>query len=679
KQIQLKRRISADSVRVFSDKNKDNGTDKKTKETEHIDTDPKSDKTININRCLKWSYELSNSEWQNSSCSLTLLKRKYSVLKILFRKDPVIVLQQLNPINLNEIQETYSFMASKSTLSKERRDHLVDPRVVSMSKTLMSNARGKVGVDKVFSKNKTKPFKQSKSTKSHTMAKSKHDLSFKLKLKEASKPKPKTKTMGKDGFRDKEEKSSSKYKSVNAKGRNDSMTETQTTLNVDMNEIKIHHDRAKSDLRNPTTEVDSIANPRKDLSKKLESSNPLHLDASNSPPGSPGPPHLEREYMRNTYDGYSDTEMEILKMNDFEIEICRDDSNEAMPEVLDMRIGSKDPAETTEQGLNMSIAKGNLSDQVSTDKAYPEIQASTHPFTNSKHGERLEVDTTSVADTITNLSPSTIVIQNVCSLNQVYNKSTDVVLNENNDYNQRILEMLEGEIFDTCLTDPLPLDLVKSTKLTETSYDSDATDIYSEESDDILELNDDTKSKDSSEMSPRLKALKSTKHSSDREFSTQKNYSRKKTVENITDNQGSICKKTISCSDSSHLTHDSVNDQCKDALANDVFGSEFPSCTQVKNTNSLSVGDQTTEQRARSAARHAYALDFKKKQEENNGLCITDSKSSSVGQSGVGVSQSEASLKESDISEGPNDFVQDNDESDGCGLIISEVEVELET
>ena len=653
KQILLKRRISADTSKGFSDNNKDNDTDKKKSNTEVAEVDPKADKTININRCLKWTYVLSNSEWLNCSCSLKLLKRKYSVLKILFKKDPVIVLQQLNPNKLDEIKQIDSYMASRSTLSKtnEKKDHLVDPRVVSLSKTLMSNARGKVGVDKVFSKNKTKPFKQSKSKQSHTMAKSKHDLSFKLKLKEASKPKPKTKTIGTDGCQYNEEKGSSRYKLTNAKEGNEMMIERQTLLNVDMRQ----HDEAKSSLRNPDNKVNSITK----LSEKVGSPKSLYLDVPNSPPGSPGPPHLEREFTRNNNDDYSDAEMEILKMNDFEIEICRDDPNEAMPEVLDMRIGVKGSAETTEQVHNMSTAKGNLSMQVTTEKAYPDSQKCLHPFVNSQHGERLEVDTSSVANTTSSYSPSTIVIQNVCSLNQVYNKSTDVVLNENNDYNQRILEMLEGEIFDTCLTDPLPLDLVKSTQLPETSYDSDATDIYSEESDDILEFSDDTKYKDCKEMSPRLKALKSTKHTalpSNGDLSTHNNYSKNNDIGDITGSFDSICKKTLPCSDSSHLTHDSISET--------VFSSTSPSYMQVKCKTS-SVGDQKSKQRARSAASHAYTLDFKRKQEENHNVW--------------GNSQSETDVRQSDVRKRPGDVVQDNDESDGCGLVISEVEVELGT
>lgn len=699
-QVQLKRSLSTDSAKSIHDKLVDNENRKEKPETAvaensvasnlgptddgeinsvsdkpgcvscsiqgnlddlTVETAFKANQTINIDRCLKWKYELSNSEWLDCSNAFKLLKRKYPVLKILFKKYPVIVLEQLSSTKSSTLQRSFSCMASRFPSSdvNDNKDNLVDPRVVSLSKTLMSNAKGKLGIDKVFSKNKIKPFKESKSVVSHTMAKSKHDLSFKLRLKEACKPKPKI--MEKSKCRVEKEKACSNYKPADDKEKNDLMSERQRTIKSDVNKVEIQCVSENLNLRNPENKTDKNFNTREDLYENLNRSTQVYPNVSQqseSVPGSPGPPHLEREYMRSFDEGYSDTEMEILKMNDFEIEICRDEDNE-MPEVLDMRTGIRDSVSQSDaqNGLQSSLHK------VSGGKLEINIDTNCGPIINSSH------------------SPSSIVIQNVCSLNQVYNKSDELVLNENDIFsNEKILEMLEGDIFDTRVTDSVPLDLVKLAKQPETmdTSDSDETFIYSDASDDVPEFDSKAQehraNRDSSVMSPRLKAMKSTKNkipfsggglssSNDCTDTTDRN--------DKIDNLSSVCKQDTLTVASSQRRDEHALNFYKVNLTEEMLSSENAQPTQTLNEKGLSDGKKTKRQRAKSAAQYPLTLDFKRKTKEKNKNPISNH--DNLDQSDIGALKVDENALQSDTGSKEDE----TEESDSCGLVISEVEIEM--
>ena len=123
-----------------------------------------SGKTLNFqNRC----YRLQSSQWNaGERCALRLLKRKYLSVRTLFHKEPVIYLEQLN-INgtVKMIGENFEVIsmweaetdttvcsddveANREVSSEEA--SLVDPRVMSLSRTLESGHNGKIGVEKTF-------------------------------------------------------------------------------------------------------------------------------------------------------------------------------------------------------------------------------------------------------------------------------------------------------------------------------------------------------------------------------------------------------------------------------------------------------------------------------------------------------------------------------------------------
>ena len=543
----------------------------------------KPQRTINIDRCLQWTYKLSKYAWLNYNNSLTLLKRKYPVLKILFKRDAVIILEKLNPINLEEIQRNYLYMASSSSSSKvnDSTDHFVDPKVVSMSKTLMSNAKGKVGTEKVFSKTKFKSFKQSKNKTSHTVAKSKHDLNFKLKLKEACKPKPKTMQKNSLIF------NVNKCEVINKELVSEESVFSRNTENDD------------------NVKQDSSDKEFKDVAKQLCTG---VYDQSRSSAGSPEPPHLEKEYMGHIGDGYRDTEMEILKMNDFEIEICRDDisESEGLNEVLDMRTGIRHldipfkmnqpsashlPCERGEAQTEVDSESVHLVSEKSNDNMINKLSTRREPHIqgeneypaqpgNIQYGSlEVEVNKDTESDVNSSLSPSPIVIKNVCSLNQAYNKISEIIHNETNVYNQRILEMLDGEIFDTHAADPKPLDLAKSVKQSEGhfTYDSDETFIYSDASDGTPDVEDEAHlmGSGSNELSPRMKALQSTKHVvtvSDQESPSHDSCSEtsSKSGQKVTAS-GNVCKNAALSSLPSHKINENGSVENKDKLMDAAF------------------------------------------------------------------------------------------------------------
>ena len=588
------------------------------------------EQTINIDRCLNWAYQLSNTEWTDFFNNLSLLKSKYPVLKILFKRNPGIHLVDLKYKWIDERKR--NSMASRKVLKDkkeiekqvlkqkidsekvlkhktetekhvlkekagsekhvlkektegefkkvlkdktgsekkvlknktgsekqvlkdktESKSNLVDPRVVPWSRSLISNGTGRKGIEKIFKKNKSKTFEQFANRTSQTVSRSRHNVDFKQRLKEACKPKPKKMDKlgqacesAKSAFfqrKDHSVKSLKEYYSVKQTG-------ISSNINSDSTDRSNYRRGGNSDIaQNRQSEAyrnESSQHCSTPGSPRTSPGSP----GSQTPIGSPGPPHLEKEMVRNMDDCYGNSEMEILKMNDFEIEICRDDMDESMPEVLDMRIGVRESNDTKMKGDSNQDHNDNTSlPQLTVEKP---IDNSYH--TNPKEGEEktytydsnnvdsyisryshlaenleLNVDDVSAVDVNAFPSPSNLVIQNVCSLNQEYNKSTDFSHSEPNIYNQRILEMLDGEIFDTNMFDAAPLDLVKTTKQTKGSEetdvstkraaalytsDSDETMVYSDASEENLELSTESETLDkNSQMSPRLKALKSTKNS----------------------------------------------------------------------------------------------------------------------------------------------------------------------
>ena len=497
----------------------------------------KGDQTINIDRCLNWAYQLSNTEWQDLFNSLSLLKSKYPVLKILFKRNPVIHLVDLKKKKLDE--EKRNSMASKQVLKDKKgsKSNLVDPRVVPWSISLINNGTGRTGIDKIFKKNKNKTLKQFTNKMSHSVSKSRHDLDFKQRLKEACRPKPKKmEKAGQSGEKIKSASFQMKEPSVKSLKEYYSVKETANTSKVNSD---------SSNRGNDWTVNNGSTNHRQTESYPDISSQHCSSPGSPATPvGSPGPPHLEKELVRNMDDCYGNSEMEILKMNDFEIEICRDDVDESMPEVLDMRIGVRESSDTQRANdsyqdnyPNASLPRlieekpTGTSYGTKTNEGVERTYVGSYISRYSHLTESLEVnvDEVSAADVNSFPSPSNLVIQSVCSLNQEYNESTDFSHNEPNIYNQRILEMLDGEIFDTNVLDATPLDLVKTTKQTQDSVntelspkqtnaqctsDSDETMVYSDASEENLELDNESETiSKSSQMSPRLKALKSTKNS----------------------------------------------------------------------------------------------------------------------------------------------------------------------
>ena len=602
----------------------------------------KTHRTINIDRCLNWAYQLSNTEWQDLSNSLLLLKSKYPVLKILFKRNPVIHLVDLKRKKPNELQR--NSMASKRVLKdkKERKSNLVDPRVVPWSRSLIDNWNETTGIDKIFKKTKSKPFKQFTNLTSHSVAKSRHDVNFKQRLKEACKPKPKK--MEKAGPSSEKSKAMSFHRkcinAVNVKKGNQGQS-----YNYSVKQTAVTS-QANSDNRNSNCYNERKANiecPKQDRRRGLypdASSQPCSSPGSpRSPIGSPGPPHLEKEFVRNMDDCYGDNEMEILKMNDFEIEICRDDIDESMPEVLDMRIRVKESSDTkrmndSDQDIYRNSSLPHLIQEKPTGSSYstkayegeemtdscnvPDVGSYISRYSHLTENLEVNVDEVSAADVNSYPSPSNLVIQNVCSLNQDYNKATDFSLNEPNIYNQRILEMLDGEIFDTNVADSKPLDLVKTTKQTHSSgdtevlpkqtlahytSDSDETMVYSDASEEVLEFDNDSQTcGKSNEMSPRLKALKSTKNRISVFVEDSNN--------NDSDSSGSVDGDDDFLSEPSH-NESQVIEYFEDKQDNEVFNDEI-----VSNTNETSYSIE--KQYSKSAAEFALALDFKKKRNIGN-------------------------------------------------------------
>ncbi|XP_045171426.2 uncharacterized protein LOC123533706 [Mercenaria mercenaria] len=199
--------------------------------------------------CLRRHYRLKSSNWNCSSRSaLWQLRRKYNSINLLFEREPIVCLTRLKledtcltpdisagetegasdcrsglvtgnsvvksetvtftdkteikrpmqdslkvSIKFEQDSEVYNqvFNARQKEVKTETKD-LVDPRVMSLSKTLQSTNNGKVGLEKIFKNCYSKPGKSKKkeNSKSHGRSvkkKVKPDWSkWKEKLKEAS-------------------------------------------------------------------------------------------------------------------------------------------------------------------------------------------------------------------------------------------------------------------------------------------------------------------------------------------------------------------------------------------------------------------------------------------------------------------------------------------------------------
>lgn len=144
----------------------------------HLATEPL------INHCLQRHYRLKTSNWSCSSkTALRLLKKKYNSLKLVFYKEVVLCLDRLNEASTVSLltgschsssegmEETKEICTSTDnvqetvTVPKDTEEadsvngfynSLVDPRVMSLSKTLQSNRIGKVGEEKIFRSGKSK-------------------------------------------------------------------------------------------------------------------------------------------------------------------------------------------------------------------------------------------------------------------------------------------------------------------------------------------------------------------------------------------------------------------------------------------------------------------------------------------------------------------------------------------
>ena len=182
--------------------------------------------------CRRRYYRLKQANWNCSSRgALHLLKRKYNSIKLLFDREPTICLERLNlkephvqsiiktcndgsdikseSIKINSPwtgkvkAESETLMVGSKVQKSLTQEHgfngtsenenLVDPRVMSLSRTLQSTNSGKVGLEKIFKNYSSKPFKSKKkesNSKSHSNSvkkKAKPDWSkWKEKLKEAS-------------------------------------------------------------------------------------------------------------------------------------------------------------------------------------------------------------------------------------------------------------------------------------------------------------------------------------------------------------------------------------------------------------------------------------------------------------------------------------------------------------
>ena len=461
--------------------------------------DSTSHRSINIDRCLRWTFRLSEFAWSNHSNNLKLLKRKYPVLNVLFKKDPVINLKRLNVTNVKEIQRNCVHMESSFMTSdiNSVTKYLVDPKVVSLSKTLLFNVKKKSAADNISNKSKFKQIKHSKPEAWHRTPKSKHNLNFKLKLKEACKPKSKL-----------TDKKRLQYTMEQEHVKLGGVHKGALTCNENVCKEK----SKDSDLENRKTVETKATFDIKDKEYGLleYESKQLQTDVVVSSPGSPGPPHLEKEYMRDADEGSSDTEMEILQMNDFEIEICID-KNDGLHEVLDMRTGVKhskgisETVQTSAAEVRSEIGANKINDNISRDKLDLENVENISLKANSVELVD-EKDTATDTDRSSCQSPSPIIIKDVCSLNESYN-----VHNDPSVFNQRILKMLDGDIFESPVADAKPLDLAKPLKISEDqyAYESDETFIYSDLNNSSPELCDEACY--SKELSPRIKALQKTK------------------------------------------------------------------------------------------------------------------------------------------------------------------------
>ena len=144
-----------------------------------------------LEHCLNRYYRLKTCNWTcKSTVALKLLRKKYNSLRLLFVKYPVVKLRKAKvkqlmkakyncgqPLNAQETKnatkgrkkepkhvkkmlDNNNHKTTKNDQLKENQieqNGLVDPRVVSMSKTLQCSYNGKVGIEKTFKqKKKTK-------------------------------------------------------------------------------------------------------------------------------------------------------------------------------------------------------------------------------------------------------------------------------------------------------------------------------------------------------------------------------------------------------------------------------------------------------------------------------------------------------------------------------------------
>lgn len=119
--------------------------------------------------CIKKSYRLKHVNWNCSSQTLLrMLKKKYKSLKLMFNQEPVLYLERcaanklyknrlkgasVKGLAMNSKEPAEKESEMDSTIDDDQQEgSLVDPRVMSLSKTLVSSDSGKVGVDKIFKK-----------------------------------------------------------------------------------------------------------------------------------------------------------------------------------------------------------------------------------------------------------------------------------------------------------------------------------------------------------------------------------------------------------------------------------------------------------------------------------------------------------------------------------------------
>lgn len=172
--------------------------------------------------CLGRHYRLRSSNWNCSSRhALRMLKRKYNSLKLLFKKEPIVQIKKLTAQDARvKTEESIDDFNRKSVVGKDckiefenvkgesvlnssvflvnsktiktKPDDLVDPRVMSLSKTLQCGSKGQVGLEKTFKSCHRKPMKRKDKIKMESQRhsvekKNKLDWSkWREKLKEAS-------------------------------------------------------------------------------------------------------------------------------------------------------------------------------------------------------------------------------------------------------------------------------------------------------------------------------------------------------------------------------------------------------------------------------------------------------------------------------------------------------------